>query len=253
MMTVLIIDDEPSARNLIETILKKKYDNSINILQANRLKTGVSLIKEHKPSIVYLDIKMPDESGIKILDYFENEDIDFKIIFTTAYGEFAIEAFKLFAIDFLLKPINPKELLDATAYALKKKEKEKLALRLNKLEQHMRELSTDKIMLQVPKGYIFVNHKDIMYFEADGMSTKVNLVSGKQEIIAKPLRFFADQLEGNLYFYRPHRSYLINLKFIAEIKRGDGFYIIMENRRIVHISRDKKEEFLAIINSMYNK
>lgn len=252
MKTFVIIDDEQPARNLIFNILTQKFGNDANIYKASRLQEGINYIKEHHPEIVYLDIKMPGESGLKILNYFKEDEIDFEIIFTTAYNEYAMEAFKLSAVDFLLKPIDPEEFYEATEKALSKNQRKTLEQRLLHLEKALQDLSINKIALEVPKGFLFVAYEDILFFQADGMYTKVFLKDEKTEIISKPLRHFVDQLKDNLLFYKPHRSFLINLKYISEVKKNDGMYILMQNGKVVNISREKKEEFLNMIKKIFN-
>jgi two-component system, LytTR family, response regulator len=105
--------------------------------------------------------------------------------------------------------------------------------------------------LEIPKGIIFVSHDDVIFFEADGMYTIVHLQNGKTELICKPLKHFVDQLETKTIFYKPHRKYLVNLKHIKELSKKDGFFLIMENNKTIPIARDKKEEFIKIIQEVF--
>ncbi|MFC6267390.1 LytR/AlgR family response regulator transcription factor [Frigoriflavimonas asaccharolytica] len=250
-MKVLIVDDEEKARAVLKTLLQENCPEINQILQAEDLDSGVALIKSERPNLVFLDIEMPEKSGLQILEAFENEPIDFQIIFVTAYNEFAIEAFKLSAVDYLLKPIDISELKAAFQKALQQKEQQNITKNLEDLRASFQKISKQKLALEVPRGMIFVDYDDIVYFEADGMYTTVSLKSQRDKLICKPLKHFAEQIEGNPNFYKPHRSYIININCIKEFHKKDGGYIVMENDKEIAISRDKKEEFFMLIQQAF--
>jgi two-component system LytT family response regulator len=249
-MIALIIDDEKRARHLLSNLITEHCRNITSIEEATDLASGVDFIKSSKPDVVFLDIEMPNQSGLDILKYFPNH-IDFKIIFVTAYNQYAIEAFKLSAIDYLLKPIDINELKEAVAKVEESIKTNNLNDQLNKLRDSLKQLSIDKIALEIPKGIMFTTHSDIVYFEADGMYTKVQLIDGKQKTICKPLKHFVAQLERNAMFFKCHRSYLINLKFVDELVKVDGDYLIMFNKKKIPISKSKKEQFLEVIKETF--
>lgn len=251
-MRVLIIDDENRARRVLTSILKENCTDICTILEADNLEDGVVLIKSEKPQIVFLDVEMPQHSGLEILDFFKDETIDFQIIFTTAYGQYAIEAFRLSAVDYLLKPIDEDELKRAFNKAKSAIEEDNIKHKLENLEKAFQQLSLNKIALEVPKGIIFASHEDILYFEADGVYTNVHMANGKTELICKTLKHFADQLTDKPLFYKPHRSYLINLKFMNEVVKKDGLQVIMKNNKSIPIARDRKEEFMQMVNRVFN-
>ncbi len=249
-MKALIIDDEKRARHLLTSLLKEHCKNINSIDEAQDLLTGVDLIKEIKPELVFLDIEMPNQSGLDILNYFPNS-IDFKIIFVTAYNQYAIEAFKLSAVDYLLKPIAINELKEAVAKAQEAIKVSNLNDQINKLRDSLMQLSIDKIALEIPKGILFASHNDILYFEADGMYTHVQLINGKQKTICKPLKHFIAQLETNVMFFKCHRSYFINLKYVNELVRDDGDYLLMNNQKRIPISKSKRDQFLEVIKETF--
>ncbi|QTE23167.1 LytR/AlgR family response regulator transcription factor [Polaribacter cellanae] len=251
-MKILIIDDESRARNVLANLLQEECTGINTILEASNLVEGVELIKNTAPQIVFLDIEMPQNSGLEILDFFKNEKINFQIIFTTAYSQYAIEAFRLSAIDYLMKPIDIEELKLALQNAKKVIEEENINHKLQNLEKAFQQLSLNKIALEIPKGIIFASHEDILYFEADGVYTKVHLMNGKSELICKTLKHFADQLKDKPLFYKPHRSYLINLKFMNEVVKKDGLHVVMQNNKTIPIARDRKDAFLKMINTIFN-
>lgn len=250
-MKVIIIDDEKRARRILSTIIKEECPEVKTILEAENLKDGVSIIKTEKPDIVFLDIEMPNHSGLQILDFFKNEPIHFQIIFTTAYGHYAIEAFKLSAVDYLLKPIDIEEIKTAISKAASNMEENFIKEKLINLERSFEQLALNKIALEVPKGIRFISHEDILFFEADGAYTKVYLQNGKTELICKTLKHFTEQLSTKPLFYKPHRSFLINLKYMTEITKKDGLQVIMSNNKSIPIARERKEDFMEIINRVF--
>lgn len=251
-MKVIIIDDESRARNVLKTLLQEECSGVSIILEASNLIDGVGLIKSDKPTVVFLDVEMPQNSGLEILDFFKNDVIDFQIIFTTAYSQYAIEAFRLSAIDYLMKPIDTDELQQSLLKATESIKEKNVAIKLQNLEKAFHQLSLNKIALEIPKGIIFTSHEDILYFEADGVYTKVFLKNGKSELICKTLKHFSVQLKDKPLFYKPHRSYLINLKFMNEVVKKEGLHIVMQNKKTIPIARDRKDSFLKMIDSIFN-
>ena len=250
-MKVIIIDDENKARRLISTLLTENCPEISMQLEADDLETGVALIKEHQPDIVFLDIEMPKHSGLQIVDFFEPNEMNFQIIFVTAYNEYAIQAFKLSAVDYILKPVDILELKTAIEKAKKNIESKSINNRLDDLKRVFQQLSLNKMVLEVPKGILFVSHDDIILFEADGMYTKVYMKNNESQLICKPMKHFVDQLEGKPIFYKPHRSFLVNLKYIKELSKKDGFHLIMENNKTIPIAKEKKDEFLQMIQDLF--
>ena len=243
-MNILIIDDESRARNVLATLLREECSGISSILEASNLITGVEIIKKDAPDIVFLDVEMPQNSGLEILDFFKNEKINFQIIFTTAYSQYAIEAFKLSAIAYLMKPIDIDDLKKALFKAKKIISEDNINYKLQNLEKAFQQLSLNKIALEIPKGIIFASHEDILFFEADGVYTKVHLVNGKSELICKTLKHFTNQLKDKPLFYKPHRSYLINLKFMNEVVKKNGLHVVMYNKKTIPVSVRKRQEVI---------
>lgn len=250
-MKAVIIDDENKARKLIAALLNEEYNDSFTIYEAEDLVTGCQLIKEMQPDIVFLDIEMPNHSGLQIAEFLEPQEMNFQLIFITAYNEYAVQAFKLSAVDYLLKPIDISEFKNAVEKAKQNIQKGNISHKLDDLKKVFNQLSLNKMVLEVPKGVLFVSHDDIIAFEADGMYTKVFMQDNSTQLICKPLKHFVEQLENKPIFYKPHRSYLINLKFMKELSKKDGFHIIMENNKTIPVAKEKKDEFLELIQSMF--
>lgn len=253
-MKILIIDDEKGAINLLKGMLTEQFSNKgtegLILYEADRLVKGVTIINEYQPDIVLLDIDMPEHSGLEIIDFFKDKPINFQLIFTTAYSNYAIEAFKLNAIDYLLKPIDIVELENAINKA-KSKSIDGLEYKIEELKQTFLELKAAKIALDVPNGFMFVIPEDIIALVADGMYTTIYLKDKSKILIAKPIKHFIDRLNHYKYFYKPHRSYFVNLKFLRGFSKKDGSTLTLENGMTIPLARDKKEEFLYIINEVF--
>lgn len=250
-MKALIIDDENKARKLIGTIISEQCPEISSYAEASDLEEGIAIIREIQPDIVFLDIEMPKYSGLQITELLQAHEINFQLIFVTAYNEYAIQAFKLSAVDYILKPIDISEFKMAVDKAKKRIEQNNIENKLDNLKKAFQQLSLNKMVLEIPKGILFVAHDDILLFEADGMYTKVYMKNNETQLICKPLKHFVEQLEDKPIFYKPHRSYLINLKYMKELSKKDGFHIIMENLKTIPVAKEKKEEFLQFLQEIF--
>jgi len=248
-MKAVIIDDEEKARKLLTILLEENCPQVKEIFLAKDLPERVSVINEKQPDIVFLDIEMPGYSGIQLLDFFSPSQINFEIIFTTAYSQYAIKAFELNAVDYLLKPLRDEQLIKAVEKATIQRGKSQVSERLDELRNTLKASAVKKIGLPVSNGVLFVKLDELILMEADRMYTKV-FTESKEILVSKPMKFFLDLLEEIPEFYKPHRSYLINIKHIKQYVNQDGGYIIMENDKMVSISRDKKEEFRELIQQI---
>ncbi|VXD14142.1 LytTR family DNA-binding domain-containing protein [Marinoscillum sp. 108] len=246
-MKAVIIDDEQKARRLLRLLLEENCPQITAIETAEDLPKGVALINKFQPDIVFLDIEMPAYSGIQLLEFFTPEQINFEVIFTTAYAEYAIKAFELNAIDYLLKPLRHDQLETAVQKAIQQIGQSKVSERLEELRNTLKVSNIRKIGLPVSNGVLFVELDDVIMMEADRMYTKVFTTGDGELLVSKPMKFFTDILEDVREFYRPHRSFVINLKHIKQYVNQDGGYIIMDNQKLVGISKDKKDEFFQVM------
>ncbi|AUC13898.1 DNA-binding response regulator [Tenacibaculum sp. SZ-18] len=245
-MKVLIIDDEKRARNVLRILIEENCPKITEICEADNLLTGIELIKQEEPRIVFLDIEMPEHSGLELLNFIEKDSYNFEIIFTTAYSEYAVQAFQLSAIDYLLKPVRPNQVKDAIDRVLNFVGDSQINIRLKELKSSLEKSNFKKIGLPNANGIKFVEVDKIIMFEADGMYTRVSTTEGNI-FVSKPLKYFVEALLNIKVFYKPHRSYLVNLTYLREYVKKDGGYIVMENNKCVSISKDKRDEFLAIV------
>lgn len=250
-MKALIIDDESKSRNLLRTILQDYCQEITSIGEATDLPTGVNKIKEGRPNVVFLDIEMPQYMGTQILDFLEGESVNFQIIFTTAYSEYAIKAFELNALDYLLKPMRPNKVCQAVQKARNVHNHSYINQQLQELNQSLTHFKFGKIGLPVADGILYVKISDILFLQAKGMYTNFHTRTHNNLLISKPLKHFVNLLSEQNTFFRTHRSYLINLEHVKQLVRKDGTYLLMENGATVSVSKEKQGELLTLLNELF--
>ncbi|MEZ5199374.1 MAG: LytTR family DNA-binding domain-containing protein [Bacteroidales bacterium] len=245
MIKAIIIDDEQESRNTISNILKNYCKNVTVIAQAENVKQGLEVISAQRPDVIFLDIQMPDGSGFDLLEKINR--MDFEIIFVTAFDQFALKAIKFSALDYILKPVDPQQLLDAVEKI--NKQPSDIDIISQKIHTLVRNKNGfERITLPTFEGFKFINIKDIIRCEADNNYTHFFLNSGEKILVTKTLKEFDDTLSG-MDFIRIHQSHLVNTKFVDRYVKGDGGYIVMADGSEVEVSRRRKEEFL---NRMMN-
>ena len=241
-MKAIIIDDELSGRKAIRSYIKKYTPNIEIIDEADNVKNGLFAILSNKPDIVFLDIRMPDGTGFDLLEKLPN--IDFKIIFVTAYEEHAIKAFKYSAVDYLLKPLNPDEFIDAVSRLgsenklMEIERKVELLLLNNK--------KTEKIALPTSTGLKMIKLCDIIRCESDNNYTMFYLKDKSKILVSKTLKEY-DEILSSEGFYRTHKSHLVNVSYIKEYVKGEGGYVILNEGSSVDVARRKKEGLLQVL------
>lgn len=247
MIEAVIIDDETRARSVLRNLIDQFCPDVKIVDECANVPEAVISINKHKPDVVFCDIEMPNYSGLELVNFFEK--INFEIIFATGYSEYAIKAFEVSAVEYLLKPIGIENLEIAVVKLKQKLEQKNMSKRLAVLKENLAENSIKKIALPVIDGLIFVDLLDIEVLEADGSYTAVWLADGRKILISKRIKYFETLLEKHPQFYRVHRSYLININLIKKYSRKES-YIYMENSTTVKIAREKKTDFEAYINDV---
>lgn len=240
----MIIDDEERARNSLSAAIQSFCPGVEIIGQASNVLEGVALIKELQPELVFLDIEMPEYNGFELFQFLP--EINFDIIFVTAYSQYAIRAFEVSAMDYLLKPIDVTALQKAVDKVKQKQSHTTVQKRLEVLKDSFINEEIKKISLPMADGLLFVEVKDIVCLEADGAYTYVCLQNGSRILVSKKIKFFEDVLSGRPNFFRPHRSYMININFIRKYTRAEST-ILMDNNAQIAISRDLKSQFEALL------
>jgi two-component system LytT family response regulator len=247
MLRAIIVDDEPKSLENLK-ILTEEFVKSVSVVAlCKNVGEALVAVKTHHPDIVFLDIQMQNESGFDLLS--QLEQIDFEVIFVTAYSEFAIKAFKFSAIDYLLKPINIEE-LRAAVRKVEEKRTGRIAGRLKVLHDNLRGFGgdTSKIALPSAEGLIFIMVNEIFYCEASSNYTIFYTAENKQYVVSKTLREYEDLLLDH-DFFRIHHSYLVNLNVIKKYVKGEGGYVILNNNVSLNVSKRKRGDFLNRLSS----
>jgi len=247
MLNCIIVDDELKSRESLKILIEDFCEGVTVKALSQNVSEAIEAIELHKPDVVFLDIQLQRETGFDLLTQLKN--IDFEVIFTTAFSEYAIKAFKYSAIDYLLKPIDIGELKLALA-KVEKRKGQAIGERLQQLLQNLRAGTSDNYKLALPTadGLVFVKVSEILYCEASSNYTEIVLTDSRKYIVSRTLKEYEDMLaEQN--FYRIHHSYLINLNEIKKYVRGEGGYVIMNNDKSLDVSKRKKEGFLSRIGA----
>lgn len=241
----IIIDDEPKARVLLNAIIEQYCPNVQIEAQCNDLPSGIKAIKKYKPNLIFLDIEMPGHSGLELLDFFDEDEVDFGIIFTTAYNEYALQAFKFSAIDYLLKPIQHTQLVEAVGRFTRKQEHNQNQ-QLKALQQNLNVAKTwEEKRIVVPNGqnYKLLNPAEIVMIKGEGSYSEIHLLDGSKILASRNLKHFEEVLWHIPYFFRCHKSYIINLHETLEFVKSDGGYLNLRGGIIAGISPEKVDEF----------
>jgi len=248
-MKAMIIEDEARARSLLKSILLNNCRQEIaEVFEAADLKTGVQKIKEHQPEIVFLDIEMPHERGTEILNYFDNDEISFEIVFTTAYSDFALKAFEMNAVDYILKPIRPTKVKSVVQKVKQNQDTLAIRERLSELKNSLSKTAIQKIGLPIADGILFVAIDEIVHIKAEGMYTKLFCIKDGELLISKPLKFYEQLLDPPTTFFKPHRSHMLNMRYLKQYVNRDGHYALLENGEAVPIAKDRREELLRLLS-----
>ncbi len=249
MLRAIVIDDIDSIRKKNVEIIKSHCPNIAIIGQANSVESGVTLIKQIVPDIVFLDVEMPDGTGFDLLQ--KLKPINFKVIFVTGYEDFAIRAFRFSAVDYLLKPLDPADLTEAVNKAEEALNKDVLELKLNTLFSNLeRPKNLQKLVLKTAEKIYSVNIQDIVNCESDKNYTTFYFINAPKLVVSTTLKEYETLLKP-FNFFRAHQSHLINMLYFDHfIKTDGGNTIVMKNKNKVPLAIRKKEEFLALIDTL---
>ena len=241
MLKALIVDDEPKARENLQILLHDFVEGVEVVGLCENIAEATEAVRLHAPDVVFLDIQLQRETGFDLLT--KLKEINFEVIFTTAYTEYAIKAFKFSAIDYLLKPIDIEELKKAVA-RVEKRVSNNITGRLTQLVQNLKQGSNEnyKIALPTLDGLVFVKISDILYCEASSNYTQI-FTAEEKYLVSKTLKEYDDLLSDH-NFFRIHNSYLININSIKKYVKGEGGYVVLNNDTSLDVSKRKKEAFL---------
>ncbi|UTW64502.1 response regulator transcription factor [bacterium SCSIO 12741] len=242
MATAVIIDDVEEARLALQQDLEDYLPDIELVGSADGVLTGIKLIKATQPDIVFLDIHMNDGDGFDLLEIADAES--FHTIFTTASDAYAIKAFRFSAIDYLLKPIDPDELMTAVEKALEKQKNDQTPLDI--LKENLVD-KPKKIALHTQEKIHIAELEEIVRCESNGNYTQFHFHDGQKLLVTRTLKVF-DQMLADQNFYRVHQSHLINCDYIREFVKTEGGYLVMKDRSHVPISSRKKAEVIRMLD-----
>jgi len=244
-MRAIIVDDEARARSVLKHLLEEYCPEVMVVGEAENIQATLKLLKEQKVELVFLDIQLPQEDGFKLFEY--HKEPQFRTIFTTAYSKYTLMALRLSAIDYILKPINKKELITAVQKAKTQIDKEKLFGNIHAI-QKLISSNYKKLPLPIANGYNYVNLENIIACEANRNYTNFYLLDGKKILVSKNLKTYEGILE-HANFMRISRSYIINLNFVESYLRTNGGEVLMSNQLTIPISANLKNELMEKMNA----
>jgi two-component system, LytTR family, response regulator len=246
MIRAIIVEDEKMSRETLKRMIEKYCPQVDVVAEADGYRLGMELIRKHEPDVVFLDIQMPDGSGFRLVE--ELKDINFEVIFTTAFDQFAIKAIKFSALDYLLKPIIPQELVDAVEKLEQKRMEVRKSRNIEIFLENMRtkDESTQKIVLSTADKIHVIQVDDIIRCESDNYYTQFYFTDGKRLLVSKTLKE-NEELLSQHNFIRPHKSHLVNVKYIKSFLRQEGGYIMMTDGSKIPVSRRKREKIMDIL------
>ena len=245
-MKAIIIEDELSGMIALENMLTD-YCQGVEVVgKAQSVKGGVTLINKLSPTIVFLDIEMPNENGFELLTYFPEPK--FEIIFTTAYSEYALKALKISAVDYLLKPIGLEDLRNAIAKVEKKVNSFSDNARFKVLKGNLNK-SLLKLALPTTDGFEFVDIKNITYCEAVSNYTSFFVKDEEKIMVSKTLKLYSEILEEH-FFFRISRAHLVNLRHVKKIGRQKNPTLTMEDGTVLNVSNSRKNLLLQVISEL---
>lgn len=249
-MNIAIVDDEVHCIESLVIHLKELFPDANVIYKTNKVQEAAEKLKELSVDLLFLDIEMPGMNGFQLLESLPERKFD--TIFTTAYSEYALEAFKAKAINYLLKPIDEDELKETIdAWMERKKNSEDQGQNIDELLEHLKKegFMKSKISVPISDGYEFIEVNDIIYCNSQSNYTNLHLTDGTKVLVSKTLKEVESALH-NFFFLRVHQSYLINPNYMKRYSRHDGGYIIMDNKESIPVSNSKRNLIVNLFDSV---
>ena len=243
MIKAIIIDDEAHARESLTNVIHQYCQEITVIGSGENVADAIALINRFSPDIVFLEIDLSNGNGFTLFEHITSPN--FETIFTTAYEEYAIKAFRVAALDYLTKPIDFRQLIEAVE---RFRTKQKVELKEQRIELLLENLSNkptefNKLVLPDYDGYTLIKVSDIIYCKADGSYTEIYLLNGKTITTSKLLKVVEELLPSQT-FYRIHKSYVVNLNLIKRYNKSEGHQVLMENNTLLDVSDRNKKEFI---------
>lgn len=241
-LKAVIIDDSAQARKLLRLMLLELAPEVCVSGEAENAEEGIRLIEKTNPDAVFLDIEMPGKSGLQLAESLVDKMSQVKVVFTTAYNAYAIKAFRLSAIDYLLKPIQEDELIEAVRKLKNEKKYKDNELQLKVLSDNLNEDKNDVLCIPVQGGFDYLRLDEIEYLEADGSYVKIYCTDKRNKTVSKNLKYFENALGDNPNFLRSHRSFLVNMDHVVSYLKSDGGNLQLRSGQLLPVSRERKQE-----------
>jgi two-component system LytT family response regulator len=248
MIRSILIDDEKHCLDTLRLKILKHCPDVQIIDEFTSSKKALTAIQSYHPDLIFLDIEMPNMNGFELLE--ELVDISFSVIFTTGYDQYAIRAIRFSALDYLLKPIDPKELVNAIQKVKAHKitpSVEQLNMLLNQI--HHIENNFNKVAVPTAEGFELIPTDQLVRCEADNTYTHLYLKNKTKIIACRTLKEIEEQLQDFSSFIRVHHSYLVNLNDVTKYIRGEGGYLVMSDGTTVNVSRNRKDMLLKKLHT----
>ncbi|MCF8217343.1 MAG: LytTR family DNA-binding domain-containing protein [Bacteroidales bacterium] len=249
MIQAIIIDDEKNSREALHILLEENCPDVEVIAEADGYHSAVKLINEMQPDLIFLDIQMPDGNGFRVLE--DTQHINKEVIFTTAYDNYAIKAFKYSALDYLLKPIDTIELQNAVEKVKNAQSSDVNSSIEFLLENLKKKEKPDKLVLSTAEGINVVSIQNIIHCQSDDYYTRFFFEDRKNLLVSKTLKEY-EQILKEHNFIRPHKSHLINIRHIKRYIKSES-YIVLTDGSQIPVSRRKRDMVLQVINDLQNK
>ena len=245
MLSAILIDDEQHCNETLRFELKRHCPDVKIVAEVNSGAEAIVEIRRHSPDIIFLDIEMPGMSGFDMLQQFDQ--ISFHIIFVTAYDQYAIQAFRFAAIDYLLKPVISAHLCEAIDKIKSSKAKGDSEEQFQTLLHNIRDgLKSPRMAVPSGRGMDFISLHDILYCVAESNYSHLHMIDRKKYTMSKTLKE-TELLLTHLNFFRIHQSYIINIDHMQRYMRDDGGYVIMVDGKKIPIAKRRKEAFMSLI------
>jgi two-component system LytT family response regulator len=247
MVRVVIIDDEKSSRETIKFLLTDYFPEVTVSAEAESVDDAVKIIEEQNPELVFLDIEIKGGTGLHVLQRLKKRD--FKLIFITAFNDFAIKAIKFSAIDYILKPINEFEFKNGVERAIFEIGKINNSSQTDTLFANQESTKERKLVLRTSQEIHIVNISEIVHCVSDNAYTTFRLNTGEKIVVSKGIGEYADLLAG-FGFLRPHQSHLVNINYIKKLDKSDGGFLILKDKTQIPVSSRQKQQLIDLLNKL---
>ena len=244
LIRILLVDDEAPCRDALRIFLSAGCPEATIVGEASSLAEATAMLPDLSPDLILLDVGLGDGTGFDLLDRFPLSN--FKVIFTTAHDEFALRAFRYSALDYLLKPVDPEELIAAVRKAIISNKPLEYQRQLDQLRHNTSTRRFDRITLNTGDGLLFIGTSEITRLEAQGNYSFVFLENGERHLASQSLAGFEEMLP-NPPFFRAHQSHMVKTAFVRKLAKEEGDSLMMADKSIIPLARRRKEAFMGIM------